>query len=104
MNNDILSVYIGSDDIVDWTMMTGKDIIMPELLKSAETLLYNDLKETPCIKLFGVMADAIVKVEFTVKPVGIEATLEKILKWAEDAEEYEMCTRVKKLENFIHTK
>lgn len=102
MNNDVLSVYIGNDDIVDWTLMTGKDIIMPELLKSAETLLYNDLKETACIKLFGTLGDTIVKIEFTVRPIGIEATLSKIIEWAEDAEEYEMCIRVQKLREFIN--
>ena len=104
MKDEILTVYIGEDDVVDWSTMTGRDIIMPELLKSAERLIYNDLKETPCIKLFADIATAVITVEFTVKPVGIDSTLSKILKWAEESEEYEMCVRVKKLEEFVNKK
>jgi hypothetical protein len=102
MNDDILSIYIGEDDLIDWTMITGKDVMMVELLKSIELLLYNDLDEIRCVNIFVDIVDETVKMEFTLKPYDINESLSKILEWAIESEEYEMCTRVKKLQDFVN--
>ena len=102
MNDDILSVYIGNDDVMDWAMITGKDIIMPELLRSCEYLLYNELEEVKCMNLFAEVASTVVKVEFIVKPIDVNNTLSKILEWAEQEEEYELCARTTTLQDYVN--
>jgi hypothetical protein len=102
--NNMLYVYIGEDDIIDWTMIIGKDVMIPEILNSAESLLYNELDTYKCATVFANVGDAVISIEFSVKPTDVESTLDKILEWSIENEEYEMCTRVEKLRKFEREK
>jgi len=93
----ILSVYIGKNDIFEWTNGIGKDILMPELLVGCEELLYNDLDEVMCLRVETLVRNKQVSFDFKIKKDGVFETLDKIMEWALNNEEYEICQRVTNL-------
>lgn len=97
----ILTVHIGRNDIFEWTMGKGKDILMPELLVGCEELLYNDLDEVMCLRVEASIRDNQKAFDFSVKRDGVQETLEKIMEWALSTEEYEICERVKNLNVYL---
>lgn len=97
----ILTVHIGKIDIFEWTMGTGKDILMPELLVGCEELLYNDLDEVRCLRVEAEIRGKQKAFDFSVKAEGVHDTLEKIMQWALENEEYETCSRVRDLIEFL---
>jgi hypothetical protein len=97
----ILSVYIGKNDIFEWTKGGGKDILMPELLVGCEELLYEDKDEILCLRVESLVRGTQMSFDFKVNRNGVSETLEKIMEWALQNEEYEICERVKNLNEFI---
>ncbi len=97
----VLTVHIGRNDIFEWTMGVGKDILMPELLVGCEELLYNDLDEVHCLRVETEIRGNQKAFDFSVKSEGVHDTLDKIMKWALENEEYETCSRVKNLMEFL---
>lgn len=97
----ILTVHIGNTDIFNWTMNDGKHIIMPELLVGCEELLYNDLEEVKCLRVEAEIRGKQKAFDFSVKSDGVDVTLDKILEWALEEEEYEICERVKHLNEYL---
>ena len=95
---EILVVYIGNQDIQEWTQNDGKSILMPELLIGCEELLYNDKDEITCARVEVVIRGNKKAFDFSVKKSGIYDTLNKIMEWALYSEEYEICERVKNLQ------
>lgn len=97
----ILTVHIGKNDIFEWTMGKGKEILMPELLIGCEELLYNNLDETLCLRVETQIRGNQKAFDFSVKRDGVQDTLDKIMEWALENEEYETCSRVKNLIDYI---
>lgn len=97
----ILTVHIGKHNIFEWTMGSGKDILMPELLVGCEELLYNDLDEVKCLRVEAEIRGKQTAFDFSVKIEGLIDTLNKIMDWALEIEDYETCSRVRDLLNFI---
>jgi hypothetical protein len=95
----ILTVYIGSNDIFEWATDTGKSILMPELLIGCEELLYNDLLQVKCLRVESFVRGEHKAFDFSITRDGYEDTLIKIMEWALENEEYEMCSRVHNLQN-----
>ena len=99
----ILTVHIGQNDIYEWTMGVGKETLMPELLVGCEELLYNDLDEVMCLRVETVVRGKQKAFDFSVKKDGVSDTLNKIMEWALQNEEYEICSRVQNLNEFLET-
>jgi len=100
----ILSVYIGRNDIFEWTHGNGKEILMPELLVGCEELLYNDLNEVLCLRVESLVRDNQVSFDFKITKEGVSETLDKIMEWALQNEEYEVCQRVANLKSYENEK
>ncbi len=100
----ILTVHIGKNDIYEWTMDAGKEILMPELLIGCEELLYNDLTEVLCLRVETLIRGKQKAFDFSVKKEGVTDTLGKIMEWALEVEDYEICIRVKNLLDYIKEK
>ena len=98
----LFTVYIGETDIFEWTQGVGKSIMMPELLCSCEKLLYDDLLEIKAVRVEASIKGNKKSFDFLVKRDGIDDTLEKIMNWAISEEEYEMCQRVKNLQDYLN--
>ena len=97
----ILTIHIGDTDIYEWTMSEGKKTLMPELLVGCEELLYNDLDEVKCVRVEAQIRKQKKAFDFGVQRKSVEDTLDKILQWALYEEEYEICERVKKLNEYL---
>lgn len=97
----ILTIHIGDTDIYEWTMGVGKSHLMPELLIGCEELLYNELDEVKCVRVEAQIRKQKKAFDFSVQRKSIGDTLDKILEWALNEEEYEMCERVKNLNEYI---
>lgn len=97
----ILTIHIGNTDIYEWTMGEGKRDLMPELLIGCEELLYNDLDEVKCVRIEAQIRNQKKAFDFSVQRKSVEDTLDKILQWALYEEEYEICERVKNLNNYL---
>lgn len=97
----ILTVHIGKTDIWEWTMGGGKDILMSELLVGCEELIYNDLDEVMCLRVETQIRGNQKAFDFSVKAEGVHDILDKIMKWALENEEYETCSRVRNLLEFL---
>jgi len=97
----ILTIHIGDTDIYEWTMGEGKRTLMPELLVGCEELLYNDLDEVKCVRVEAQIRKQKKAFDFSVQRKSVEDTLDKILQWALYEEEYEICERVKKLNEYL---
>jgi hypothetical protein len=77
---------------------------MPELLIGCEEVLYNDKDEVKCARVEVIVRGTSKAFDFNVQRENITDTLEKILEWALIQEEYEICERVKNLNEFLENK
>ena len=95
----VKTIYIGKKDIYEWTMDEGKPIMMPILFESSKKLIEQDLDELKCLRVEAIIRGANTAFDFFVKRNEISDTLSKILEWALEEEEYEICNEIKNLEN-----
>lgn len=100
---EILTIYIGNSDIFEWATDRGKAILMSELLTGCEELLYNELDEVKCLRVESFVRGKHMAYDFSIYKDGCIETLEKIMDWALENEEYEMCQRVTELKNYTNT-
>ena len=100
---EILTIYIGNSDIFEWATNMGKSVLMSELLVGCEELLYNELNEVKCLRVESFVRGKHMAYDFSIYKDGYDETLEKIMEWALETEEYEMCQRVTELKNYTKT-
>jgi hypothetical protein len=100
---EILTIYIGNSDIFEWATDRGKSVLMAELLVGCEELLYNELNEVKCLRVESFVRGKHMAYDFSIYKDGYDETLEKIMEWALETEEYEMCQRVTELKNYTST-
>jgi len=98
----VFTAYIGETDVFEWTQGIGKHILMPILLKVCEQVIYNDLEEKTAARIEFLLRGKPKSYDFLVKFDGIEDTLEKIMSWALEEEEYEMCRDIKHLQEYVY--
>ena len=101
---EILTIYIGNSDIFEWATDRGKSVLMSELLVGCEELLYNELNEVKCLRVESFVRGKHMAYDFSIYKDGYDETLEKIMDWALENEEYEMCQRVTELKNYTNEK
>jgi len=96
-------IHIGNTDIFAWTQ-DNPHIIFPELVVAAEELLYTDKKEMFAFQVENFINRKKNSFDFFVRRGEIKETLTKAMNWAIGEEEYEICTRIKHLEEFLDKK
>lgn len=95
----VKTIYIGKKDIYSWTIDEGKSIMMPILFEFSKKLIEQDLDELKCLRVEAIIRGENKAFDFFVKRNEISDTLSKILEWALEEEEYEICNEIKNLEN-----
>ena len=93
-------IYIGDQDIYLW-MHGNPQTIWPELVPAAEELLYNDENEVLALQVENRINNKRGIFDLFVRKQEVNDTLSKAMVWAIDEEEYELCTRIKNLEDFL---
>ena len=98
----ILSVHIGETDLYEWLQWEGKSVLMPELLTGLERILYEgDIEELKVLRVEALIRGQQKAFDFYARKWEMEDTLDKIMEWALEDEEYEICERVKILREYI---
>ena len=95
MDKKVFTAHIGDTDVQEWTQGVGKHILMPVLFKVVQELLDSDEDEMTAARIEFLLRGKPKAYDFVVKKDGIEDTLSKIMGWAIDEEEYEMCSKIK---------
>lgn len=103
MSKRIKTVHIGKKDIYEWTMGEGKDIIFPLLFEASKKVILEKKKKLKVLRVETEIRGNQQAFDFWVNFSEIEDTLSKILEWALEVENYEMCNEIKKLQNKIET-
>ena len=93
-------IYIGDQDIYLW-MHGNPQTIWPELITAAEELLYNKEDEVLALQIENRIKNKRGLFDLFVRKEEVNDTLSKAMVWAEEEEEYELCQRVKNLEDFL---
>ena len=93
-------IYIGDQDIYLW-MHGNPQTIWPELVTAAEELLYNDEDEVLALQIENRVKNKRGLFDLFVRKEEVNDTLSKAMVWAIEEEEYELCTRIKNLEDFL---
>ena len=93
-------IFIGDQDIYLW-MHGNPQTIWPELITAAEELLYNDEDEILALQIENRIKNKKNLFDLFVTKSEVNDTLSKAMAWAEEEEEYELCQRVKNLEDFL---
>ena len=93
-------IFIGDQDIYLW-MHGNPQTIWPELVTAAEELLYNDENEVLALQVEYRINNKRGIFDLFVRKQEVNDTLSKAMVWAIDEEEYELCTRIKNLEDFL---
>ena len=101
MTKKVKTIHIGKKDIYEWTMGEGKSILMPLLFDASKKVILEDIEELRAFRVEAEIRGNKKAFDFWVKLNEIESTLSKILEWALEEENYEMCNEIKKLENKI---
>ena len=98
---NILSYHIGEQDVSEWLKDDGKRYLMPELLAGCERLLWIEENELKVFRVEAFVRGQSKAFDFFVRRHEMNDTLDKIMEWAIDEEEYEMCERVKNVQDVL---
>lgn len=94
---NVLTIYIGDKDPQSWLQDTGKSVLMPVLLKTAEAIISEGLEEKQAARVETLIRGKKKALDFFVRRDSIYETIDKVMEWALQEEEYEMCTEIKNL-------
>ena len=98
----VRTCYIGNQDPYEWLLSEdGKATVMPELLIGCEEILYTDVNEVRCVRIESFVRRKHNAFDFNVRKKDVADTLEKIMEWGLQEEEYLICERVKNLQEYI---
>lgn len=97
----IFTVHIGETDIQEWTQGIGKAILMPVLLEVCGEVIYSDIEEQIAARVNFSLKGKPKLYDFVVTKNGVWDTLNKILEWTLQQEEYEMSQKVKVLQDYL---
>jgi len=101
-STDTLTVYLGDEPIVQWIRGIGKVTMMHELLHGCEVILNGGIDSKLCVILIGEVNHKSFNYYISVKLKSVSVTLDKIMEYGLESEEYELCARVKKLYEIIN--
>ena len=95
-------IYIGEDDVQEWTQGVGKLTLMPLMFRGIKKIIELNLKKYHFARVECIIRTEKKAFDFYVKEDGIWDSLEKVMEWAIDEEEYEMCSKIKKVQERLY--
>ena len=96
------AIYIGKQDLYEWTLSDGgKDMLMPLLYKGTKKLINKNKDSVHCCRVECFVRDELKAFDFYVKKNENKDTLEKLMDWALENENYEICSEIKSLESKV---
>lgn len=105
MEEKVFTAYIGDSDPQVWLQSgEGKSVLMPVLLKVSEEVVEDEIEEKHAARVEAQIRGKTKAFDFFISFNGVDDTLNKIMEWAIEEEEYEQCARIKKLQEKIYEK
>ena len=103
MEETVFTAYIGDTDPKEWFQSgEGKAVLMPVLFKVSEEVIEDKIEEKHAARVEAQIRGKMKAFDFFVTFNAVDDTLNKIMKWALQEEEYEMCSKIKKLQGKIN--
>jgi hypothetical protein len=103
MEETVFTAYIGDTDPQEWFQSgEGKAVLMPVLFKVSEEVIEDKIEEKHAARVEAQIRGKMKAFDFFVTFNAVDDTLNKIMKWALQEEEYEMCSKIKKLQGKIN--
>jgi hypothetical protein len=93
-------IFIGDQDIYLW-LHGNPQLVWPELITAAEELLYTKKNEVLAFQVENRINNKRGLFDLFVRLSEVNDTLSKAMIWAEEFEEYELCQRIKNLEDYL---
>jgi hypothetical protein len=100
----VFTAHIGETDVYEWVQGIGKSILMPILMVVCKEVIEEKVEEKIAAKVQFSLKGKPKVYDFIVKYDGVSDTLEKIMNWAIEEEEYEMCSKIKSIQEMLHDK
>ena len=97
----VLHIYIGNDDIQEWTQGIGKHTLMPAMFECCKTIVNEELEKLQFARVECSIRSKKRAFDFFVELAGISDTIDRLMEWALEEEKYEMCSEIKKLQEEI---
>ena len=98
----VFTAHIGETDIFEWTQGIGKAILMPILFEVCKEVIKEKVEEKIAARVQFSLKGKPKVYDFVVRLDGVEDTLDKIMNWAIEEEEYEMCSQIKNTKERLH--
>ena len=97
MKKKVRHLYIGDRDVFEWTQNEGKDILYPCFLYGAKQIIQKKKKKVQVLSVENSVREIQKAFDFFIIEEYIDETLDNILEWAIEKEEYEICIDVENL-------
>ena len=93
----VFTVYIGKSDIYEWSMNEGKDVLMPKIFEGVKKVYSSELNEIHVARVETTIRGQKKAFDFFVKDEEMQDTIDKLMDWALESENYEMCSEIKRM-------
>lgn len=98
-----ITIFIGSEDIQEWVQNKGKPILMPQLFNALKNLYKDDDSESQiAARVKCKINKSHHSFDFIVTKENSDDTISKIMEWAIEEEEYELCSEIQKFKEKIY--
>lgn len=91
----VFTVHIGETDVYEWVQGVGKAVLMPILFEVCKEVIEEQEEERIAARVQFSLKGKPKVYDFLVRLDGVEDTLDKIMNWAIEEEEYELCSKIK---------
>lgn len=102
INEQVFTVHIGETDIQEWIQGVGKRVLMPILFEVCKAVIEDEEEERIAARVQFSLKGKPKIYDFIVKLEGVGDTLNKIMNWAIEEEEYEMCGKIKNTQERLY--
>ena len=96
---EILEFKVDAGNLSDW-MQTNKPMLMGEIVAASEELVYKSLEQLDAFKIVVKEVAGRTILNTVIRKVDLSESLNAMLTWAIETEEYELAHRIKLLKEY----
>ena len=100
---EVLVLNVDSFELEDF-MEANRGLMVAEVIAATEELIYKDLEKVDVIKINVILPRGKTVLNCSLERHEAVDGLDKVLEWALEKEEYEMCHRIKLMKDYLELK
>lgn len=93
-----ITIFIGENDLHEWVQNEGKSVLMPQLFSALKNLYEEDLEKQLAARVKCKINKRDHTFDFIVNKENSDDTIDKIMEWALEEEEYELCSEIQQFQ------